>query len=103
MGGERRLQLLPGVSDAFDEKLAEHEGRVTAYVTTATPLKPAHKKSIEKSLADALKKKITIEENIDAGILGGVTIQVGSQFYDASLSGKLARLQSVKQQPLSAA
>lgn len=96
-GRNRRLSLIPYVSQSFKALLAEKNGQVTAIVTTASDVKKRHIEGLQKSLEKNLDRKISVETIVDSKILGGITIQVGSQFFDASLSGKLTRLKSSQQ------
>lgn len=61
-------------------------------VTTTSKLTAAQKASIQ-SLVEPKLGKVTIEEVIDANIIGGVKIAVGGQEFDATISGRLEKLE----------
>jgi F-type H+-transporting ATPase subunit delta len=63
-----------------------------AIITTAVPLS----ESQLKKLSAALKKKdahLEIEEVVDASVVGGLVVRIGSQEFDGSLRNKLQQLQ----------
>ena len=62
-------------------------------VTTATKLSSAQKKMVREMLEQKLGK-VEITEKVDAAMLGGLKISLGNQEFDASLSGKLEKLES---------
>ncbi|NDF11938.1 MAG: F0F1 ATP synthase subunit delta [Proteobacteria bacterium] len=92
----RRLGLFDQIEAAYAAKLREKQGELTASVITATPLSAANKKELEQSLSKNSGKKVQIEETVDATILGGLIVQLGSKRVDASVAGKLERL-AIKQ------
>lgn len=62
-------------------------------VTTAVKLSSSQKKMVKEMLEQKLGK-VEITEKVDAAMLGGLKINLGSQEFDASLSGKLEKLES---------
>jgi F-type H+-transporting ATPase subunit delta len=43
-------------------------------------------------LKKAMGTKVTIEQSVDAGLLGGLIVKVGSRMVDSSLRTKLGKL-----------
>ncbi len=65
-------------------------------VTTAIALSDALRTEVEKTIEKkfALKSsEYELKEVVDARVLGGISINVDSQQYDATVRGKLNRLQ----------
>ena len=67
-------------------------GRARAQVRTAVALTDGEKRELSGKLERALGKRIILEEQVDATLLGGFIAQVGSLILDGSLDGQLARL-----------
>ncbi len=89
----RRLFRLPGIIDGFAALLAGARGEVTAEVTSARPLSAAQSEAVSTALRAAVGQKVTVAQHVDAKLLGGLKIKVGSRLVDASLASKLQRLQ----------
>jgi F-type H+-transporting ATPase subunit delta len=90
---KRRLFALTGIVAAFDALLAGHRGQMTADVTSARALKPEQRTALAGTLKDALKRDIRMTERVDASLLGGLIVKVGSRQIDSSLKSKLVRLE----------
>lgn len=95
VAGNRRLYALAGMIDAYLAILAKRRGEVTARVTVARPLDAAQMTRLEESLRRSVGGKVKIETRIDASLIGGLIVQIGSRMVDASLRSKLMRLQTV--------
>ena len=68
-------------------------GEVTSTGTrTAVAFTDAEKQQLAGRLERALGKRIIVEEQVDATLLGGFVAQVGSLILDGSLDGQLARM-----------
>jgi F-type H+-transporting ATPase subunit delta len=89
----RRLSALPGVAQAFGALLAERRGQQTAEVVTAHPLTDTQRTQITARLTEAGFSGVRLSESVDASILGGLIVRIGSRLYDNSIKSKLQRLQ----------
>jgi F-type H+-transporting ATPase subunit delta len=89
----RRLAALPAVAQAFGALLAERRGQQTAEVTTAHPLTETQRAQIVARLTEAGYSNVRLAEQVDASILGGLIVRIGSRLYDNSIKSKLQRLQ----------
>ncbi len=56
------------------------------------PLTTAQEAGLKAALRQALGKDPEIETRVDASILGGLKVRVGSRLYDSSLRSKLDSL-----------
>lgn len=91
----RRLSQLPDIAAAFAAKLAERRGQQMAHVTTAFPLTDKQRAAITARLMEAGFSGVKLAEKVDASVLGGLIVRIGSRLYDNSLKSKLQRLQFV--------
>ena len=89
-----RARDLPAMATAFLAELARRRGETTAEVTTAVSLNPAQIEQLSNALRSVLGgSKVSIDARVDADILGGLVVKVGSRLFDSSIRSKLARLQ----------
>jgi F-type H+-transporting ATPase subunit delta len=77
---------------AFRRLSAEHRGEVTAEVITARPLNDSQIAALKQQLRTRAGRDVTIDAEVDANILGGIVVKLGSQQIDASIRTKLNRL-----------
>ena len=89
----RRLFVLPEIATSFLSRLADRRGEVTAAVIAAQDLSPAQRAAVDEQLRKAVGRKVAVDLQVDASLLGGLIIKVGSRMIDASLKSKLHRLQ----------
>jgi F-type H+-transporting ATPase subunit delta len=89
----RRLAALPAVAQSFGALLAERRGQQTAEVVTAYPLTDTQRAQITARLTEAGYSGVRLAESVDASILGGLIVRIGSRLYDNSIKSKLQRLQ----------
>ena len=67
--------------------------KATVTVITATKLSSGQKKTVKDMLEQKLGT-IELSEKVDPTMLGGLKIKLGDQEFDASLAGKLEKLES---------
>jgi F-type H+-transporting ATPase subunit delta len=87
-----RVELIPALADAFNERVRKHRGIELANVTTAVPLEEAERRLVTQWLNARLGQTVEIEEHVDPNIIGGVVARVGDQLIDASVRGRLETL-----------
>lgn len=88
----RRLFAVPGMVKAFSEIAAQHRGEISADVTSAHALSAAQEKELKAALKGVTGKDVTLNVTVDASILGGLIVKVGSRQIDTSLRTKLSTL-----------
>ena len=88
----RRLFATPDMTRAFRAMFARHRGKMSATVTAAAKLTESQVTALRQALKAALGKEIMLEERVDAGLLGGLVVKVGSRMVDTSLRTKLNSL-----------
>lgn len=91
---QKRAEVLADVAAAYQDKLTAHKGELRAQVTTAAELKDAQAKAISAALTKAAGKPVNVTFRVDASILGGMIVTMGSKMLDHSVAGKLQRLKT---------
>ena len=87
-----RKNALRAVIRAFKRLAAEHRGETTAEIVTARPLNDDQVAALKQQLSARAGRDVNIDATVDASILGGIVVELGSQRIDASLRTKLNRL-----------
>ena len=77
---------------AYSDAMAKHKGEVTAEVTSATPLTHDQVSALAETLKSRIGKTVTLNQFVDASLIGGLQVKVGSQMIDSSLKTKLAAM-----------
>ncbi len=91
----RRLFAVPAMIEAYLAKLAARRGEITAEVIAAQPLSEAQLDALGEELRRSAGRRVAVDVRVDAGLLGGIVVKLGSRLVDASLNGRLRRLQAV--------
>jgi len=65
---------------------------VTADVISAAPLSNAQLSTLAASLKAKIGKSVTINEQVDPSLIGGLVVKVGSQMIDSSIKTKLTAM-----------
>ncbi|HEY5488953.1 MAG TPA: F0F1 ATP synthase subunit delta, partial [Candidatus Limnocylindrales bacterium] len=65
---------------------------VVAEVTTAVPLDDALRASLTEKLIASLGRPVSLREDVDASILGGVVITVAGRVLDGSVASQLEEM-----------
>jgi F-type H+-transporting ATPase subunit delta len=89
-----RIELLPEIAAAFDAELKSREGIAEAAVTSARELSAAERKELIDALVRVTGKRIEARFAINAALLGGAVVQIGSTIYDGSIREQLNRLRA---------
>lgn len=88
----RRLSDLRSILTAFALLVADRRGIVAAEVASAHPLTDLQRVNLRARLTEAGYGRVDIQERVDASLLGGLVVRIGSRLYDASLRSRLSRL-----------
>jgi F-type H+-transporting ATPase subunit delta len=89
----RRLFAVPAMVEAFLTELAARRGEVTAEVTAAQPLSEAQLAALNEQLRRSVGSRVSIDVQVDPGLIGGLVVKLGSRMVDGSIRSKLQRLQ----------
>jgi F-type H+-transporting ATPase subunit delta len=87
-----RIRYFQQIADAYSKAVNERKGVVSARVTSAAPISPVNLKALEAKLAGITGKLMDIEPKIDATLLGGVVVQIGSTIFDGSIRTQLSEM-----------
>jgi F-type H+-transporting ATPase subunit delta len=89
----RRLFAVPAMIEAFLAELAARRGEVTAVVTAAQPLSEPQLTALNEQLRRGVGSRVSIDVQVDPGLIGGLVVKLGSRMVDGSIKSKLQRLQ----------
>jgi F-type H+-transporting ATPase subunit delta len=88
----------PGAIDAmvdrFRELVRRERGVSLAEVRTALPLDEEERTAIAARLRALTGDRIEMSEVVDESLIGGVSVRIGDQLYDASVRSRLERLRA---------
>jgi F-type H+-transporting ATPase subunit delta len=87
-----RIAQVSEVADAWRALLKEQMGIRTAEIITARALDQKEKDALVADIATMAGSKIDASFKLDASILGGTVVRIGSTVYDGSVRGRLERL-----------
>ncbi|HYN94247.1 MAG TPA: F0F1 ATP synthase subunit delta [Pilimelia sp.] len=79
-----------GALSRLVELAAERRERQVAYVTVAAPISEADVSRLGAALAQLYGREVALKLTVDPGILGGMSVQVGSDLYDGTVARRLA-------------
>lgn len=85
----RRLFAVPEMIVAYRRMLSKERGEIFASVTSAEPLSDSQVAALKAALKDAMGKDVLLDQKVDAALIGGLIVQVGSRMIDTSLRTKL--------------
>ncbi|MBO0348239.1 F0F1 ATP synthase subunit delta [Phormidium pseudopriestleyi FRX01] len=89
----RRIPFIEGIANYYLTLLRKLNQTVLAEVTSAVPLNEAQQEGVRNKVKEITSaQQVELEMKIDADLIGGVVIKVGSQVLDASLRGQLRRI-----------
>ncbi|HWR36076.1 MAG TPA: ATP synthase F1 subunit delta [Clostridia bacterium] len=87
-----RIAALPQIARQFEMELNQRLGRVKVEIASARALSQAEIDAVKMQVARLTGKQVTASSSIDAGLIGGVVVKLGSTVYDGSVRGQLQRL-----------
>jgi len=90
-GREGYLDL---IYEEFRSLRSEEEGIVRVKVLTAKELSAKDRERLMDRLAVGLGKRVQLEEEIDASLIGGVRLDIGGKVLDGTLRTRLESLRS---------
>ena len=87
-----KLPLLPAIAQIFASYAARDSQTETIEVCSAVELDAATKEKLVQVLAQRLQKKIEVDYQIDASLIGGATIRTEQWVLDGSIKNQLQEL-----------
>lgn len=88
-----RIREIPDILREFKQLYYAQKGIVEVNVETVQDLTKTQDKKLKENLQKRLNKEVVIEYKINPSILGGLTIEYGSNLIDNSINGKLNRIE----------
>jgi len=88
----RRVQFLPRIIEQLEKELDARMGFAEAQIFSARELDAAEKQVLETQVAKVTGKKVRASYGLDASLLGGAVVRVGSTIYDGSVKGQFERI-----------
>ena len=88
----RRVQFLPRIIEQLERELDARMGFAEAQIFSARELGATEKQALETQVAKVTGKKVRASYGLDASLLGGAVVRVGSTIYDGSVKGQLEKI-----------
>lgn len=92
LADNRRLALLPQISELFEVLKANRERSVDVELATAYPLSDEVVAQLGQALQKRLDRQVKVRSHVDKHLIGGVVIRAGDTVIDNSVRGKLNKL-----------
>merc|ERR1712032_1376362 len=94
LAGNARLADTSKVVDSYIQLMKAKRGEVEATIISAEPLTKAQSDAIATAMKGQVPegKKVILSTQVDPSILGGLQVQIGDQFLDLSVSGKISAI-----------
>ncbi|MEL6776588.1 MAG: ATP synthase F1 subunit delta [Cyanobacteria bacterium J06597_16] len=88
-----RIYLIEPILQQFQALVREMKQTVLAEVISAVELNDEQKETVRQKVQSMTKaNSVELASRVDADLIGGVIIQIGSQVLDASVRGQLRRI-----------
>jgi F-type H+-transporting ATPase subunit delta len=94
MAENGRLSVLPEVLLHFESLRNEYEKVCAAEVRSALPMTDAQLSDVVNLLSKKFGRPIKAHVVVDPSLIGGVSVAIGDEVIDASVSGKLSKMAS---------
>jgi F-type H+-transporting ATPase subunit delta len=88
----RRVQYLGRIIEQLKKELDARMGIAEAHVSSARELGDDEKRALESQIEKVTGKKVHAHFGLDASLLGGAVVRVGSTIYDGSVKGQLEKI-----------
>jgi F-type H+-transporting ATPase subunit delta len=84
-----RLDVLPGIREAFALLKAETERRIVAQVISCHPVTTEQQQRLAAALRERLGCEVELDCSVDPSLLGGAVVRAGDRVIDGSVRGQL--------------
>ncbi len=85
----KRFEILESIALEYNKLFDEANGIEVAKVTTAIAMTPELEAKVLAKIKEFSNKKVTIENIVDASIIGGFILRIGDKQYNASVANRL--------------
>jgi len=86
---ENAIEYLSDIEKEYNIKVSQSRNILSAKVVTVNKLEPIFIEKIKKTLKQITNKEVTIEEEIDKSLIGGLIIKIRDTSIDGSIKGKI--------------
>jgi F-type H+-transporting ATPase subunit delta len=90
----RRLALLPAIAEQFEQQRRASEQRLKVSVISAVEMQPDQLEKLAERLKSRFGREIEMETEVDSELIGGLIVRAGDKVIDASVRGRLERLEN---------
>lgn len=87
-----RLPFLSRIVEQLEKELDARMGFADAQISSARELGDPEKRTLEAQIEKTTGKKVRARYGLDASLLGGAVVRIGSTIYDGSVKGQLERI-----------
>ena len=88
----QRLDHFAGIVRAYRSIVDDQLGRMRGTIHTATPLEDAAVQNLAAAFEKTHGKKVLLDVEIDAALIGGISVEIGGRVYDGSVRTQLRQL-----------
>lgn len=88
----RRLPFLPRIVEQLEKELDARMGFADAQISSTRELGDAERRALELQIEKTTGKKVRARYGLDASLLGGAVVRIGSTIYDGSVKGQLEKI-----------
>jgi F-type H+-transporting ATPase subunit delta len=90
-----RITNLEIIARQFKTELNQRLGIIEAEVASARQLSESERRELLAKVSSVTGQQVTAQYRLDASLIGGATVQVGSTVYDGSVRGQLRKMREV--------
>ncbi|MBF0284861.1 MAG: ATP synthase F1 subunit delta [Magnetococcales bacterium] len=91
---KRRMGIVDFILAAYRREQDRRENRVTVQVKSAREMTPEMTERLAGTLQEVTGKSVTLQSEIDPGLLGGLVVRLGSVMMDYSVRNRVNRLKA---------
>lgn len=88
----RRLALLPAVTETYRNAFSESRGEVDVHLTSAIALSETQCEQVRQTVKRKMGLEARLIENVDPSLIGGMVVQIGDRKADATVVSRLRSL-----------
>jgi len=92
MVNKGRAEVLYSAAREFIREYNEYKGIVIAKVISATPLSENSVSALKQIIKSSIGNEVIVDSKVDADLIGGFIVTIGDKQIDASLAGRLNKL-----------
>lgn len=98
---KERVSAIEAVEKSFKELLNEKNNVIEGIAITAVAMSKDDIKELEAKLSSKYNKNVTLENQVDQSILGGVLVRLGNEEIDGTVKSRLSKMKDQLSQVIS--